>query len=223
MRRILVVCAALAAIFLGTAPVVVSSAPVDPTATTTTTVVGDTTTSTTSTTSTTTTTLPSAVTTVPEGCALPPTAQAVFVGTVNSVDVAAAEFRVTQLRAGSLDGYLVGDVVSVRYGADVKYVEVGTTYIVGVKIDPISSRLSSSVRDAAELFGGAEVAGSNVKCPEFEDPARTINIDGSRINAGLFSKFFDNPLLVVASVLLPPILVVMALAVLVWFRRGIRT
>ena len=160
---------------------------------------------------------------MPEGCALPPIAQAVFVGTVNSVDVAAAEFAVTQLRAGSLDGYLVGDVVSVRYGADVKYVEVGTTYIVGVKIDPISSRLSSSVRDAAELFGGAEVAGSNVKCPEFEDPARTINIDGSRINAGLFSQFFDNPVLVVASLLLPPILVVMALAVLVWFRRGIRT
>jgi len=221
MRRILVVCAALATIFLGTAPIVVSSAPIDPTATSTT-VVGDTTTSTTSTTSTTTTTLPSAVTTVPEGCALPPIAQAVFVGTVNSVDAAAAEFRVTQLRAGSLDGYLAGDVVSVRYGADVKYVEVGTAYIVGVKIDPISSRLSSSVRNAAELFGGAEVAGSNVKCPEFEDPARTINIDGSRINAGLFSQFFDNPVLVVASLLLPPILVVMALAVLVWFRRGIR-
>jgi hypothetical protein len=219
MRRILVVCAALATIFLGTAPVVVSSAPVDPAATT---IPGDTTTSTTSTTSTT-TTLPSAVTTVPEGCALPPIAQAAFVGTVNSVDVAAAEFSVTQLRAGSLDGYLVGDVVSVRYGADVKYLEVGAAYIVGVKIDPISSRLSSSVRNAAELFGGAEVAGSNVKCPEFEDPARTINIDGSRINAGLFSKFFDNPLLVVASVLLPPILVVMTLAVLVWFRRGIRT
>lgn len=219
MRRILVVCAALATIFIGTAPLVVSSAPVDTTATTT--VPGETTTSTTS--STTTTTLPSAVTTVPEGCALPPIAQAVFVGTVNSVDVAAAEFRVTQLRAGSLDGYLAGDVVNVRYGADVKYVEVGSAYIVGVKIDPISSRLSSSIRDAAELFGGAEVAGSNVKCPEYEEAARTINIDGSRINAGLFSQFFENPVLVIASLVLPPILVVMALAGLVWFRRGIRT
>jgi hypothetical protein len=93
---------------------------------------------------------------------------------------------------------------------------------VGVKIDPISSRLSSSIRDAAELFGGAEVAGSNVKCPEYEEAARTINIDGSRINAGLFSKFFENPVLVIASLVLPAILVTMALAGLVWFRRGIR-
>lgn len=220
MRRILVVCAALATVFIGTAPLVVSSAPVDPTATTTT-IPGETTTSTTS--STTTTTLPSAVTTVPEGCALPPVAQAVFVGTVNSTDAVAAEFTVTQLRAGSLDGYLVGTVVNVRYGTDVKYLEEGNAYIVGVKIDPISSRLSSSIRDAAELFGGAEVAGSNVKCPEYEEAARTINIDGSRINAGLFSKFFDNPVLVIASLVLPPILVVMALAGLVWFRRGIKS
>ena len=197
---------------------VVSGAPVDPAATTT--IPGDTTTS--STTSTTTTTLPSAVTTVPEGCALAPIAQAVFVGTVNSIDAVAAEFTVTQLRAGSLDGYLVGTVVTVRYGTDVKYLEVGNAYIVGVEIDPISSRLSSSIRDAAELFGGADVAGSNVKCPEYEEAARTINIDGSRINAGLFAKFFDNPVLVVASLVLPPILVVMALAGLVWFRRGIR-
>lgn len=154
---------------------------------------------------------------------MPPIAQAVFVGTVNSTDAVAAEFTVTQLRAGSLDGYLVGTVVNVRYGTDVKYLEEGNAYIVGVKIDPISSRLSSSIRDAAELFGGAEVAGSNVKCPEYEEAARTINIDGSRINAGLFSKFFDNPVLVIASLVLPPILVVMALAGLVWFRRGIKS
>jgi hypothetical protein len=217
MRRILVVCAALATIYLGTHPSVVSSAPVD---STTSTVIADTTTS--STTSTTTTTLPSAVTTVPEGCALPPIAQAVFVGTVNSIDAVAAEFTLTQLRAGSLDGYLTGNIVNVRYGTDVKYLDVGSAYIVGVKIDPISSRLSSSIRDAAELFGGAEVAGSNVKCPEYEEAARTINIDGSRINAGLFSKFFENPVLVIASLVLPPILVTMALAGLVWFRRGIR-
>ena len=218
MRRILVVCAALATMYLGTYPAVVSSAPIDSTTTTLPTDLATTTTKS----STTTTTLPSAVTTVPEGCALPPIAQAVFTGTVNSIDAVAAEFTLTQLRAGSLDGYLTGNTVNVRYGTDVKYLEVGSAYIVGVKIDPISSRLSSSIRDAAELFGGAEVAGSNVKCPEYEEAARTINIDGSRINAGLFSKFFENPVLVIASLVLPAILVTMALAGLVWFRRGIR-
>ena len=80
-------------------------------------------TSTTSTTTSTTTTVPTAVTTVPEGCPLAPVAQAVFVGTITAIDPVAAVFTVTQVRAGSLDGYINANSVEVRYGRDVKYLE----------------------------------------------------------------------------------------------------
>lgn len=175
------------------------------------------------TTTTTTTTLPSAVTTVPEGCALPPTAQAVFVGTLVKKDLTSATFTVSQVRAGSLDGYITANnTVNVRYGNDVKYLDVASGYIVGVKQDVVSLKLASSVRDVAELFGGAEVAGSNTQCPEFEDPARTLNLDGSAINAGLFTEFFDQPWRLLLVVVVPPVVVLAGLIALVSLKRGTR-
>jgi len=172
------------------------------------------------TTSTTTTTLPSAVTTVPEGCALPPTAQAVFVGKVLSVDPVSAVFEVTQMRAGSLKGYLAENKVEVRYGSDVKYLKTGTTYIVGANPDAVSLKLSSTVRDSAELFGGAEVVGSNKKCPTFEAAARTLHTDGSAISTSILGKLLEQPWRLAIALVLPPVLVVMGLVALVWLRRG---
>lgn len=173
------------------------------------------------TTTTTTTTLPSAVTTVPQGCPSPEVASAVFVGTLVSTDPVSAVFTVVQIRAGSLEGQQTGETVEVRYGSDVKYLETGTTYIVGVAPDPVSSRLASTVRDSADLFGGAEVAGSNVQCPEFETAARTLTIDGQAIKTGLFTKMFDESWRLVVAFVLPPLFVVLALFALVWFRRGV--
>lgn len=170
---------------------------------------------------TTTSTLPSAVTTLPEGCALPPQALAVFVGTVVDVDAANAVFSVKEIRAGSLEGYQENTNVEVRYGSDVKFLDVGTSYIVGVAPDPISSRLSSSVKDSADLFGGAEIAGSNTRCPVFEEAARTLTLDGRSINAGLFSQFFSEPWRIALAFLLPPFLVLVALFGVVWLRRGV--
>ena len=188
------------------------------------TLVGDTTTSTisTTTTSTTTTTLPSAVTTVPEGCALPPVAQAVFVGVITKRDAVSATFKVSQVRAGSLEGYLTNDSTEVRYGADAKYLNKGEQYIVGVALDSVTLKLSSTIRDAAEIFGGAEVVGSTKQCPKFDAAARTLHIDGTSISSGLFDKFFDQPLRLLIVLVLPTLLVVMALVGLVWFRRGTR-
>jgi hypothetical protein len=174
------------------------------------------------TTSTTTTTLPSAVTTVPEGCALPPTAQAVFVGKVLSVDPVSAVFEVSQMRAGSLEGYLAENKVEVRYGSDVKYLKTGTTYIVGANPDAVSLKLSSTVRDSAELFGGAEVVGSNKKCPTFEAAARTLHTDGSAISTSILGKLLEQPWRLAIALVLPPVLVVMGLVALVWLRRGTR-
>jgi hypothetical protein len=170
---------------------------------------------------TTTTTLPSAVTTVPQGCALAPQALAVFVGEVVSTDPVSAVFLIQQIRAGSLEGYQDGGNVEVRYGSDVKYLDVGTSYIVGVAPDPISSRLSSRVKQSSEIFGGAEIAGSNTRCPVFEDPVRTLTLDGRAISAGIFTQFFDEPWRLAIAFIAPPLLVLIALFGVVWFRRGV--
>jgi hypothetical protein len=78
------------------------------------------------------------------------------------------------------------------------------------------------VRDSAEIFGVPEAIGSNIQCPRFEAAARTINVDGTSIDSGLFVNFFDKPLLLLAAFLFPPVLVFMGLVGLVWFRRGTR-
>jgi hypothetical protein len=159
---------------------------------------------------------------VPEGCPLAPVAQAVFVGTITSLDPVAAVFTVTQVRAGTLDGYINANSVEVRYGRDVKYLEKNQTYIVGVALDSVTSKLSSTIRDSNELFGGAEVVGSNVRCPKFEAAARTLHIDGTSIDSGLFVTIFDQPVRLLAALVLPTLLVFLALLALVWFRRGMR-
>ena len=220
MRRTIIATTLVVLFFGSGAPALVSAE------TTTTTeapaVASSTSTSTTSTTTSTTTTVPTAVTTVPEGCALPPVAQAVFVGTIASLDPVAAVFTVTQVRAGTLDGYINADSLEVRYGRDVKYLKKGKTYIVGVALDSVTSKLSSTIRDSNELFGGAEVAGSNVRCPKFETAARTLHSDGTSIDSGLFVTIFDQPLRLLAALVLPTLLVFLALLALVWFRRGMR-
>ena len=192
--------------------------------TTTTSVPGTSTSSTSSssTTTSTTTTVPTAVTTVPEGCGLPSVAQAVFVGTISSLDPVAAVFTVTQVRAGSLDGYINGNSVEVRYGRDVKYLHKNMTYIVGVALDSVTLKLSSTIRDSNELFGGAEVVGSNTRCPKFDAAARTLHSDGTSIDSGLFVTVFDQPVRLFAALVLPTVLVFLALLALVWFRRGMR-
>ena len=221
MRRA-IIATTLVVLFLGFgAPALVSAE------TTTTTqapaaIVSTTSTSTSSTTTSTTTTVPTAVTTVPEGCALPLVAQAVFIGTVASLDPVAAVFTVTQVRAGTLDGYINANSVEVRYGRDVKYLKKNTTYIVGVALDSVTLKLSSTVRDSNELFGGAEVVGSNTRCPKFEAAARTLHDDGSSIDSGLFVTIFDQPARLLAALVLPTLLVILALLALVWFRRGMR-
>jgi len=223
MRRAIFVTSLVALILGFSAPALVSAETTTTTQAPAATVdTSSTSTSTSSTTTSTTTTVPTAVTTVPEGCALPVIAQAVFVGTITSVDPVAAVFTVTQVRAGTLDGYINGNSVEVRYGRDVEYLKKNQTYIVGVALDSVTSKLSSTIRDSNELFGGAEVVGSNVRCPKFEAAARTLHNDGTSIDSGLFVTIFDQPVRLLAALVLPTLLVFLALLALVWFRRGMR-
>jgi hypothetical protein len=128
---------------------------------------------------------------VPTGCPNPPTASAVFIGKVGAMDYRTAQFTIVgALRAGSLDGYAVGDQVQVRYGDDVRFLEAGQTYIVGVAPDPAIGMVTSKVRVPEPLFGGDAVAGvddSDVSCPTVEDPVITLTAQATEIDTGLLT------------------------------------
>lgn len=126
----------------------------------------------------------------PPECAVPPPELAVFVGTLVINDVNTARFEVEVIRSGSIDGFAVGGLIDVRYGDETRFLDVGTRYIVGAAIDPEFGVLASRVRESAPLFGGNEIAGvddTDVDCPVFEDPVRTLMIDNSPVESGVLS------------------------------------
>lgn len=143
---------------------------------------------------------PSAVTTIPAGCAATNDPQVVFVGQLTALDDTTATFSQLQVRAGSLGGYSNsdspdGDVVNVRYGRDTKFLSEGKRYLVGAAGAINSPILVSKVRASAELFGGDQIVGlsdQGVACPRYDDPIRTFNDDGSSIDTGVLSPLFDN-------------------------------
>lgn len=127
---------------------------------------------------------------VPAGCASPPAAVAVFEATIVGLTVDAARMQVTRMLAGSLDGYEVSpSVVDVRYGDEVRFLEIGTDYLVGAGSDE-TMLLRSAVRDPRPLFGGDAVVGlddSDIDCPELDDPVRTFLADGAAVEASLLT------------------------------------
>jgi hypothetical protein len=150
---------------------------------------------------------------VPSGCGAPAPERVVFRGTVTVTDTATARYRVDQILSGTTAGYEVGGLIDVRYGDDVRFLEPGTTYIVGAGVDD-AGVLMSNVRPPAPLFGGSDVAGVNVSdvdCPRVEDPVRTLSDDATSVESGvltplsrakgdLFHAIFD-PLAVAFAVL----------------------
>ena len=125
---------------------------------------------------------------VPPACAAPAGEQAVFVGTLVVHDAATARFIVGRVRSGSVDGFAVNGLIDVRYGPEVRFLDAGTSYIVGAAVDPETGVLSSKVSRPAALFGGSEVAGvdaSDSRCPVVDDPVRTLMIDGRGVDTGV--------------------------------------
>lgn len=127
---------------------------------------------------------------VPAGCASPPAAVAVFEATIVGLTVDAARMQVTRVLAGSLDGFEISpSVVDVRYGDEVRFLEIGTDYLVGAGSDE-TMLLRSAVRDPRPLFGGDAVVGlddSDIDCPELDDPVRTFLADGAAVEASLLT------------------------------------
>lgn len=165
-------------------------------------------------------TVPSAVTTLPEGCAPAVEPQIVFVGTVLRVSGTVAVYRVEQVRTGAD----LGGELGVEYGSDAQFLSAGDTYLVGAASDAQSGVLVSKVREERPLFGGDAVLGENdtaTNCPTFEDPIRTLNVDGSEIPAGVLVGIMENLWRYVLVIALAVLGAIASLVGLVIWRRSL--
>jgi hypothetical protein len=165
--------------------------------------------------------------TAPPGCPSPVPAGAIFVGTLMQKDARTARFTIDQLRAGGgLEYFQVAGMVDVDYFDDVRYLDPGTAYLVGVAADPNTQRLVSKVRELEPRFGGNQVVAleqSTADCPVIDDPIRTLNVDGSTIESGVISPLLTDKTGVLRALLLPAAWVfaaLVALATLRWFFYG---
>jgi hypothetical protein len=174
---------------------------------------------------------------VPIGCEVPTLPDVVFVGTLvqtgtpagepQTAEFETARFRVDQARAGAIERYSYNGFIDVRYGIDMKYLDEGQQYLVGASVGPSATVLSSKVRDPEPLFGGDEVIGaaeSDVTCPAIVDPVRTVDVDGTPIDAGLISPLADAKSSILRSLLLPMTIafgVIFGLALLRWILTGL--
>lgn len=155
--------------------------------------------------------------TLPPGCEAPDPARATFVGELTAKDTRTARFSIEQLRAGTLAGFEVDGLVDVDYFDDVRYLEIGETYIVGAGTDSVTGRLVSTVRQPAPLFGGNQVVGiddSDVDCPVFEDPVRTLMPDGSSVESGVLAPMLADSGGIARALLLPALWLFLGLVAL---------
>ena len=158
---------------------------------------------------------------IPPGCTGPAPASAVFIGelvALNDPDKpTAVRYQVQTLLAGSLQGYLINQTVDVRYGDEARFLEVGSTYVVGVRPDD-TGLLISTARSPLPLFGGDAVIGINdtdTECPNLEDPVRTLLADGTSVETGVLSPLQGHSGDVLFAFVKPLLLALGALVLLV--------
>ena len=166
---------------------------------------------------------PTTQTTLPVGCVAPRAAIATFLGELVSADDSAAIFRVVQVRGGSLGAYVNAGVIAVRYTErETRFLQVGTTYLVGAGGSELFSTLESKVRAKKQLFAGDAVVGideSDKPCPVIEDPVLTLLPNGQPINAGVFSLLGNARGGLVQAVVLPLLFALVFLVGLVITKR----
>lgn len=170
--------------------------------------------------------VPGPLVAVPEGCTAPAAATAVFTGTLTAFDdpdrPTTARFAVTRTLAGQLGTYLVGGLVDVRYGTEARFLEPDVQYVVGVRPDPESGVLISTVSEAAPLFGGDAVIGfydSDTDCPRVEDPVRTLFADGTSVETGVLSPLQGQGRTLLWAVVRPLLWGLLALVLLVGLKH----
>lgn len=134
----------------------------------------------------------SAVTTVPASCTTPETLRSVFVGEVARIEANFVLYEVVAERYGSVIELVRNGVLTVRYPIDdVRYLAEGQRFLVGAVAAPSGIRgdtpvLESKVRVPPDMFGGDAVAAAQrVSCPDYEDPVRTLLVNGDSIDTGV--------------------------------------
>jgi hypothetical protein len=143
---------------------------------------------------------------LPAGCVTPALPLAVFEGVITDAVSTTARFRVQRLLSGSLEGYLIGDLVDVRYGEETRFLAVGSPYVVGAARSAEDGLLVSTVREPAPLFGGDAVVGVNdndVECITLDDPVRTVMPDGASVDTGVLAPLRGNSKSLLGALLRP--------------------
>ena len=152
----------------------------------------------------------SAVTTVPSSCTTPEPLRSVFVGEVSRVEANFVLFEVMSERYGTVAELLRDGVLTVRYPIDdVRYLDVGRRFLVGAVAAPSGIRgevpvLESKVRVPPDMFGGDAVAAvQRVSCPDYEDPVRTLRVNGDPIDTGILRPLLSDRAGLLRAFLLP--------------------
>ncbi|MDW3213717.1 MAG: hypothetical protein R8G01_06970 [Ilumatobacteraceae bacterium] len=161
---------------------------------------------------------------VPTGCTAPRMPHIVFVGEVVERDYRTIRFEIERIRSGRSDPFALGDLIDVRFGLDAQYLDDGESYLVGAVVDPDLGLLVSRVSDPVENFGGDEVIGvseTDVDCPAYEDPMRTLRLDGTAIPTSVIKPFFDARIRILSAVLLPFGVAFAAIFLLATFRLSL--
>lgn len=140
------------------------------------------------------------------GCTPPPLPQVVFIGTVTDQDYRSVQFQIESIRDGSPAPYETDGRISVRFGHEAQYLKLGDQYLVSAMRDPDLGILVSRLTDPVENFGGDEVIGvneSDVRCPDYEDPERTLHPDGTAVEVNILEPLGDAGGQLLAAILLP--------------------
>jgi hypothetical protein len=161
---------------------------------------------------------------VPIGCEAPALPHIVFVGEVVDRDYRTVRFEIDSIRSGRSAPFGSGDQIDVRYGLDAQYLDDGETYLVAAVVNPDVGILVSRVTEPIEHFGGDEVIGvseTDVNCPAYEDPMRTLHLDGTAIDAGVLDPFADSKMQIAGAFLIPFGLAMGVIFLLSMFRLSI--
>ena len=152
----------------------------------------------------------SAVTTVPSSCTTPEPLRSVFVGEVSRVEANFVLFDVVSERYGNVGDLVRDGVLTVRYPIDdVRYLDIGRRFLVGAVAAPSGIRgdvpvLESKVRVPPDMFGGDAVAAvQRVSCPDYEDPVRTLRVNGDAIDTGVLRPLLSDRAGLLRAFLLP--------------------
>jgi len=134
----------------------------------------------------------------------------VFVGEVTNIEANFVLYEVVSERYGTVGDLLRDGVLTVRYPIDdVKYLETGQQFLVGAIAAPSGIRgdtpvLESKVRVPPDLFGGDAVAAvQRISCPDYEDPVRTLQVNGDDIDTGILRPLTSDRAGLLRVVLVP--------------------